>query len=507
MTEGSIISAPRQFRRRFTPLVLLIAGLLAFALSCVFVLEQRFAGLEREEIRVGQTPVTVYAEPRDTPLPVVVVAHGFGGSRQMMDQISVTVARAGYRVAAFDFPGHGRNPVPMSADVTSLEGTTAQLVRATEAVAQAMLERDDTTDELSFVGHSMATDVVIRATRSFDATASIVAISMYSEAVTPEHPQRLLVVSGASETRLREVALDAMHQIEPTATEGQIVSDGSVTRRALSAPWVGHVGVLYSPVTLHAMADWISEQSGTEPPRLDGTGWVAGALMLALAALAWPLSRLLPQRDVSGPSLSSRSFVWIALMPAPLSIAAAYVAPPAIAGLQGLGALVVFLLSWGVLQLAGLYRAGCRPPRPDALGAVALLAWGLMVFAVALDRYGAAFLPTGPRMMAMAVLALATVPLCIADQRLLTAAPWWRRIAARFCLFVSLAGAMMLSPADMGLTFTVLPVLVLFWLVYGSFARWVATRRGDGATGVASGIILAWALAASTPLFAVSVPG
>ncbi|WP_300971742.1 alpha/beta fold hydrolase [Thiocapsa sp.] len=47
--------------------------------------------------------------------PVVVIAHGFAGSRQMMQAYAVTLARNGYLAVTFDFPGHGRNSTPSMA--------------------------------------------------------------------------------------------------------------------------------------------------------------------------------------------------------------------------------------------------------------------------------------------------------------------------------------------------------------------------------------------------------
>ena len=57
-------------------------------------------------------------------------------------------------------------------------------------------------------------------------------------------------------------------------------------------------------------------------------------------------------------------------------------------------------------------------------------------------------------------------------------------------------------PGTLGLSFSVLPVLVLFFVVYGTMGR-ALDRGGADATsvGVALGICLAWAIAASTPLF------
>ena len=113
-------------------------GLLAFVLIVLSVirLEGGRSGLEISPMRIGATPATLYRRPGAIG-PLVVVAHGFAGSRQLMQAYSLTLAQAGYIVLAFDFEGHGRNPVPMSGDVTSIDGTTALLVAETRRVIAA----------------------------------------------------------------------------------------------------------------------------------------------------------------------------------------------------------------------------------------------------------------------------------------------------------------------------------------------------------------------------------
>lgn len=112
-----------------------LLAVLVIAFSA-FRLEGVRSGLDITQLQVGETPATLYRKPEATG-PLVVVAHGFAGSRQLMQSYSLTLAHAGYIVLAFDFEGHGRNPVPMSGDVTSIEGTTALLVAETRRVIEA----------------------------------------------------------------------------------------------------------------------------------------------------------------------------------------------------------------------------------------------------------------------------------------------------------------------------------------------------------------------------------
>lgn len=142
-----------------------------------------------------------------------------------------------------------------------------------------------------------------------------------------------------------------------------------------------------------------------------------------------------------------------------------------------------------------------RPQSVRLLAIVLLLTWGLCLFAPALDRYGAAFVPTGVRIWLMGGLMIGTIPFCVADSLLVARSGWFTGFAQRLFPLSILLCAMLISPS-LGIAFTVLPVMVLFWIVYGLAARWVRTHSDPWSSGIALGVILAWSIAASTPLVA-----
>jgi pimeloyl-ACP methyl ester carboxylesterase len=130
--------------------IVLLPGLALVALA-LWQLEGQRAGLEITTRHLAATPVTRAARP-GAEGPVVVVAHGFAGSRQMMQGYSLDLARAGYRVWAFDFEGHGRNPVPMSGDVESIDGTTRLLIAQTRAVVDAAVAAEGWDGAVALLG-------------------------------------------------------------------------------------------------------------------------------------------------------------------------------------------------------------------------------------------------------------------------------------------------------------------------------------------------------------------
>lgn len=481
-------------------------GILALivALAALWQIDRARGDVRTEAVEIAGSPATVYrpATPRDGA-PLVVVAHGFAGSRQMMQALSFTLARAGSVVVAFDFIGHGRHPGLMSPRVDTVDGTTAALVNQTVAVAQAARALPGAgTGPLALVGHSMATDVTIRAAQRLPDVAAIVAISMYSDTVTADFPDRLLIVSGQWEQRLRDVGLRFLRQVDPGAAEGDTAIAGAVQRRAVAAPNVEHVGVLYSPTTLEETRDWIAVATGGLPvgPVAAAFGPAMLALLGAVVVAFLPLSMLAgPPRPAPTPP-SRRRFLAAVALPV-LPAAAAMVLLKDHGPVAGFVPLAAFLGVGGATQLAVLAHGGWRPDRPRPRALALFVGWGL-VFALVLDAAFSAFVPTGPRAGLMALLLPGAALFALADAALAQGAALWRRVLARLIPLAALAATMIAAPRPLGLIFTVLPVLVLFWLVYGCFARLTAARSNATTAAIGSALALAWALAASTPLFA-----
>jgi hypothetical protein len=485
-------------------LVVFLAALAAAVLS-VWQLERARSGVEIAPLAVGTTPATVYRRTGEAPAPLVVVAHGFAGSTQLMQAFSLTLARAGYLVVAFDFEGHGRNPVPMSGDVTAVEGTTQLLIDETRRVIDAGLALPGADGRVALLGHSMASDVVVRTAVADDRVAAVVAVSMFSEAVTAEAPRRLLAVTGEWEGFLREAALEAARMVDPAAGEGLTVGSGDTLRRAAVAEGVEHVGVLYDRTSLLEAQAWLDATFGraaAPAPALVGP-WLA-LLMASLVALAWPLASLLPDHRPAVQPVAARPFAAALLVPALVAPLLATQVDIRLLPVLVADYLALHLAIQGTLQILLLRRAGVRfgPLRPLALAA--FLVWGLGVFGVALDRYGANFMPIPERFAIIAALAAGTIPFMAADAlaTLATGAGLLRRLAARAALLASLALAVALDFERLFFLAIIFPVILLFFAVFGTMGRWVGLRSGATPVGLALGLILAWSLGVSFPMFA-----
>ncbi|PKP83686.1 MAG: alpha/beta hydrolase [Alphaproteobacteria bacterium HGW-Alphaproteobacteria-2] len=352
---------------------------------------------------------------------------------------------------------------------------------------------------VALIGHSMASDIVVRAGLA-EGAAAIVAISMYSEAVTEAGPANLLILSGEWEPGLRRVALDALRQVAPEAEEGETAA-GPPRRRAAVAPDVEHLGVLYSPVTLAETRAWLDAAFGRAPGqgRLATTGgWIA-ALLLGIVLLGRVLVTATPPVPASA-VLPARRFWMVALLPAVAVPLALRPLPTAFLPVLVADYLALHLLAYGALLLA-LSRG--VPLRGAVWAGLALALWGIAVFGLSLDRYFSSFLPVAERLPVLAALLPGALAYALGEARALRGgqAPLWQALTLRGAFLGSLALAAALDFDRLMFLLIILPVMLAWFAIFATQAGWVGRRHGPLAAGLGAGAILAWTLGVTFPLF------
>ena len=443
--------------------------------------------------------------------PVIVMAHGFAGSRTMLKPIAFYLARRGYRVTTFDFPGHGENPNPMSSEFKLLSGATQQLEDSLRSVVNAKTVNEPQGQQLGLIGHSMATDIMVRLAKSNPRIGPTVGISLYSDEITATEPPNMLMISGEYEPGLRAVALKMVRLVDAAAKEGEIVEGTSGVRRAaLVSPGVEHVGVLYSSTTKQLAADWMDQGFGLANADAPSPRPIGISLLITLAGAILcflPISKLLGG-FVNGQQAPPKK-LWICIV-IPSILA------PIIAGLvhSGLGDgpvpmpgmtyLTIHLCVFGLATLFLLRRVGLKIEfNKDWWPAIFYGAYCLGVIAVLIDLLFSSFVPSANRIFPMLALMIGCIPFMIGESVLLyqTNVPWWYRFVLRLAVFGSLAAGIALAPESRAILGFFFPVFILFYLVFGTIARWILNRTDNIlSVGTLQGIVLAYAFACSVPI-------
>ena len=504
----------RRLRRWDWLLATLGLALIAGSLSLLLASE-RDVSIETQ--LTGDTPVTIYrAAESKPPYPVVLISHGFAGSQQLMQSFSLSLARSGYLAVSFDYLGHGRNRAPLGGNITKVEGATQKLIEQTREIADFALALPAASGDLALLGHSMASDIIVRYAASDPRVQATIAVSMFSPAVTEEAPRNLLVIVGGLEGFLKDEALRVQGLVTEQPREAVTVgafADGSA-RRVVFADGVEHVGVLYSEESLREAVGWLNGVFGARSIDVTrGRGPAIMALLLGLSLLVLPLSRLLPliASPPRGAALGWRALLFAGLTPAlvtPLLLAGF---PADFMGVLVGGYLAVHFLVYGGVSfgcLLFLSRGKEAKPPGDTnyirLGAAAVLASIYLagVFGLVLDSFVTSYAITSTRLPLLLLTLAGTLGYFLADEWLTHGEPHARggHLFTRLCFLLSLGLAVALSFEDLFFLLIIAAVIVVYFLLYGLFSRWVYQATGHPTVGaIANAITFAWALAAVFP--------
>ena len=506
--------------RRLLQLALALVALAAIGLS-LFKLHAAETGVSIEATTIGTSPATIF-RPGGRPLgPVVVVAHGFAGSQQLMQSFALTFARNGYIAVTFDFLGHGRNPQPLGGSITEEDGATKALVDETAEVAAYARTLGD--GRLAVLGHSMASDIVVRFAEQTPDIAATIAVSMFSPVVTATEPKNLLIIVGDWEGMLKREALrvvglsSAPKAAEPGVTYGDFAA--GTARRAAFSPNVEHASVLFSQASMHEALGWLDQTFNVEREQRPDIAPRGPWIMLLIAGcvlMAHQLAPLLPKlaEPPAGASLKWRR-MWLPVLlpmivtPLLLRVLPTHFLPVLVGDYLAVHFFVYGLLTW--LCLTWLRRSdparAKRPPLSPMLfiAALAVVAFYLVALVWPIDSYVTSFVPTPARAALILAMLVGTLAYFLADE-------WTTRgegsarlayAASKLAFLVSLALAVTIDLERLFFLIIIVPVIALFFLVFGAFSAWTYRASGHPFVGaLANALAFAWAIGVTFPLLA-----
>lgn len=498
----------------------LIAAAALFALGLALSnLRASTNNLTVETMSAEGTPVSVFRPAAGGPTPVVIIAHGFAGSQQLMRSFALTLAHHGYVAVTFDFAGHGRNPTPLRGSITREDGATRTLVAETARVAALARPLGD--GRLAVLGHSMATDIVVRFAEETHDVAATVAVSMFSPAVTATSPRNLLVIVGDWETGLKTEALRAANLVSAPRAAQPGVTYGDVTtgsaRRVAFSPGTEHVSVLYSATSLQEAVAWLDATFGKSADRsseVQSQGPSILLLLFGVVALGYPLSHLLPvvAEHPTGAGLPWARLWFPLIAPAVLTPLILHLLPTHFLPILVGDYLAARFAAYGLITAAcfavvghELYRARATAWPRLLVGAAGMITFGFVALAWPIDTYVTSFVPTGSRAVLVLAMLAGTIPYFLSDEWLTRGEGSGRGafFASKVAFIVSLAVAVVLDFEALFFLLIIVPVIVVFFLVYGLFSTWAYRRSGHPfVAGLGNAVAFAWAIAVTFPLLA-----
>jgi pimeloyl-ACP methyl ester carboxylesterase len=296
-------------------------------------------GVRVEKIILAtNTPALRISPATPGPHPIALLAHGNGGSKEMLFRFGEALAAAGFECYSVDLAGYGESPLPCS--LTNIDLNFQEAYRALGAVDV-------------FIGHSLGGGVGGWSVHNADFRPKLF-IGVGAPVKLGDHAPPLLLLGGLFEEFYRPAKLKAR-------TDAQVVI----------SPWCDHILEAYDPVLVRAAVKAACAAVG-KPVPATRTAWrwrfaglvlglagalglmlylpelhprlartrgfiVPGVLLLALGLTLWPWLGVTPQWRRIPQQLVLLPVIWLALV--------------------GLGRLR--LPRWSLAVVTGIWAVGC----------------------------------------------------------------------------------------------------------------------------------------------------
>ncbi len=458
---------------------------------------------------VNKTPITLTFKDNTKTEGIVFLAHGFAGSTSFMRPIAVALAEAGYLTVRFDFLGHGRHPLPYSGDITTIEGATQKFVNQTNWIISHYLLKYDPSFSM-IIGHSMASDIIIRSASLNPSINSAVAISAYTDALKAKEPKNVLILNGQWEPQLRSKSLDILQNIgidNPNEGRTYGMLDDNTIRKVDFIENADHVGVLYSVRTQKELIDWIKILKKDKQIFISNNiGIWAGILFFSIFFLIILLTKFLPQKTLGKYQFSYTRFFSINILACALPPLILYhftfkfVNFPAHNHLINQMFLISIILLFSIpsTQFKELTKSFNFP-----LFAFLFILF-CIVFGSILDNYVSSFLLTGTRVPVFFYCLIGSIPLMVLMQMYYDnySNGWIAGNIFKLFIIISLSTSILLDITQLFIMGYAIVLFLAFVLIFGFLANMISKRYNNTlSVGLANGIALAWTFSTALPLY------
>ncbi|NJR68868.1 MAG: alpha/beta fold hydrolase, partial [Synechococcales cyanobacterium CRU_2_2] len=237
--------------------VLMIAAWAAVLLTQHSLIVRRFSQ--------SGVPMIFMAPPsaQQSPVPGVLVTHGYAGSKQLMLGYGHVLAHWGYGVLLWDNAGHGNNAQGLGSFELSGDAGQGQLkpspaFRVALEALKAQPEVDS--NRLALLGHSLGGGTSLQAAiQDPEAFAATIAISSVPAPVKGDRPRNLQLQYGVLEGRWMQ---NNAEQLLAAAGGAQANTEDGQGRSLVAIENVEHTTILFSDQSHQAALSWLNQVFG-----------------------------------------------------------------------------------------------------------------------------------------------------------------------------------------------------------------------------------------------------
>ena len=427
-----------------------------------------------------------------------IICHGYAGSKEMMRQLAFDIANAGSNAVIFDFIGHGSNSQKLINNPTELSGTTQQLVDQVITVIDLLKSKYGSDIKLNLIGHSMASDIVIRASEKQN-ISSIAAISPYSTKVTENFPQDLLLTSGQFEKHLRNHSLKFTKLIVKDADENIEYSNGLVRRKASYTKNTGHVSVIYSPQTSATITEWF--YLNNIPRTLWSTHIIWTLLGLTMITYGLSRSKLSSINYNENRRVSSVKSIVVGISSPTIALFSSLIEYEPFS-IFGFGSVAAYFGSVGAATLLFCREIWENSERFNFYPFIKML-FAFSILVILINHFIGSFFIDNHRIFAFISMIIPLTIFCVTIEKLISMSATVIAVFIRLAPLMGFSILLAIFPEKYGVMFTTVPIYICYFLVFGYVGKFQRKDMGSYTIGTLHGIFLAFALAATNPIFSI----
>jgi pimeloyl-ACP methyl ester carboxylesterase len=406
------------------------------------------------------------------PVGRLLVVHGLGGNKAMLNPICYSLADAGIDVFSIDLPGHGSSSA-------SFNGMVAD-----DVVAQILTQLGPETNVL---GHSFGGALLL----DVGASRHVRKMVLFSPAPTTVdnvQADSILLFQG-------QLDLFAVRRFTPDLNS---ILQGRVEFH--DVPWTDHTGALVDEQVIRQVAEFL----GGNPQDVHTRWRSLLPIVMLLSSVAFGVL-LLDMVQVREPvlgvaTLSSNKIVWYVAAAALGTIVPVVIHITQWLHLFAADYLMGFLFVTGLVLCLTCHRVPVEWGRLSvgvAAAAYAIAIPGLLVVSKLMEMS-----LSGPRLLRFVMMAALALPFFVADEMLIRPIrPAWQRIFAML-LTRALLGAILITAVlewghDSGFLYFMMNEVVSFWIGLWFVGAFIHRRTKDPvSTAVFMSIVQGWIFAA-----------
>jgi pimeloyl-ACP methyl ester carboxylesterase len=210
------------------------------------------------------TPIKTFSPPQPPFRGGVILIHGYGGSKEMMQGIAADLAQEGFYTFCLDLPGCGDSEQNFAREKNQAAFESAYI----SLMSRALLSPN----KVALIGHSMGGGLVLQFARDHAEVRATMALSAVPSKITPDAPRNLLLLTAENDLPGLKQAASRMWEAAGGSPNSGPVTIGDFSagtaRRAVTIPGANHLTILYSSAVREELRNWLREAFQIDNPKL-----------------------------------------------------------------------------------------------------------------------------------------------------------------------------------------------------------------------------------------------